>query len=767
MQLDRKLDRPAWNRVKATHNRGVRVEGVVWKEIGVGHLIRIGRSHRLVLGLLSKSEVRKERLAADPTTLDLRLGQTVTAYVKDYDNEHMRLVLSFRKERCEADEDFMESISVGDKLVGRVVDHASAGVFVRLESGFDALLPETQVPLVGGRAIDDLLQLGDQVAAVVYFKSSSRRQIHLSVTKLLEDWSPDSTEGRRVQVDEDAPAGSTGVPPFYTPIRKAKQPRCVAVLDDDEDNLVGLTSFLLKCDHRVHPSKELSQFYEDIKEHGVECVVVDVFVHGDNVLREIVDKIEAEHPSVRIIVCSAYSAAGTEATALKDRGLIIDCLLKPVDLARLAERLDTLQLADRFEVEVDVAVKQADAGQYVPQVRKSPGGKSRNKTLDELFASVRRQYPEDAVLIVRRPRGSRDPQFIRGDGISTNGFEYVRKQLKHSPIGSVINDGEVTQVAEFRSACGGRLAIVQELVACSSMMGAPVFVMGQPEYGLFVLRTGDEPFSQEDTQRLEMVAREGHLDLERLANMEQITRDHSRLAIANLYASLAHETGNAVNVINESLVLVQAQLAQLEKGELSAPEQKELAKPLERIARRGPQICRVLKSLLGNLSREPDVCVELYQLLHEVVDALEPLARMSKIELSCSVDSRLCRFQFPDLPIRQSVFNLVLNAVLQLRLEHAQMEAKGYAHTQRIEVRGEICETGDLPISISVADTGRGVHEDYRERVFDAYYTTRQDGSGLGLYLTRWFVEAQGGRVFIRRTARFDGTEFRMDLPLP
>jgi signal transduction histidine kinase len=77
-----------------------------------------------------------------------------------------------------------------------------------------------------------------------------------------------------------------------------------------------------------------------------------------------------------------------------------------------------------------------------------------------------------------------------------------------------------------------------------------------------------------------------------------------------------------------------------------------------------------------------------------------------------------------------------------------------------VEVRGA---AGGGRIEISVHDCGAGIPESARDHVFDAYFTTKPNGSGLGLAVSREIVESHGGQLDFETGER--GTTFRVRLP--
>lgn len=97
----------------------------------------------------------------------------------------------------------------------------------------------------------------------------------------------------------------------------------------------------------------------------------------------------------------------------------------------------------------------------------------------------------------------------------------------------------------------------------------------------------------------------------------------------------------------------------------------------------------------------------------------------------------------------QALLNLLLNAI-QAMPDGGALTVSAQAARDRLELR--------------VADTGRGIPREDLDRVFDPYFTTKNQGTGLGLALVRTIVEAHGGRVRVASEAG-RGTEVTLDLP--
>jgi signal transduction histidine kinase len=74
-------------------------------------------------------------------------------------------------------------------------------------------------------------------------------------------------------------------------------------------------------------------------------------------------------------------------------------------------------------------------------------------------------------------------------------------------------------------------------------------------------------------------------------------------------------------------------------------------------------------------------------------------------------------------------------------------------------------EAGDGELVVSVSDTGTGILPQHADRIFDAFYTTKPHGIGMGLAISRSIVESHGGRLWATSNAG-PGANFHLTLPI-
>jgi PAS domain S-box-containing protein len=143
--------------------------------------------------------------------------------------------------------------------------------------------------------------------------------------------------------------------------------------------------------------------------------------------------------------------------------------------------------------------------------------------------------------------------------------------------------------------------------------------------------------------------------------------------------------------------------------------------------------------------------------LNEAIDEVIVLGRSAVIKNGVSVQTRLSEGLFPvhgdRVQLQQVILNLILNAV----------EAMGSteAGARELLISTEQDHTGVL---VAVRDSGPGLDPSHLERVFDAFYTTKSSGMGMGLSICRSIIEAHGGRLWAEANEP-RGAVFQFTLP--
>lgn len=241
---------------------------------------------------------------------------------------------------------------------------------------------------------------------------------------------------------------------------------------------------------------------------------------------------------------------------------------------------------------------------------------------------------------------------------------------------------------------------------------------------------------------------------ERARRAERRAADAERLAeLGSLTGGLAHEIKNPL-----STVILNAQLVEEAIRDLDAPEDETepMLRRVDALVREADRLRTILADFLRfagrfQLDREP---IDLVRVVEDVLDFFHPQADAAEVVLRPDLPPRPIEVEVDAAMFKQALLNILINAV------HA-MEGNPPERPRELLVR--ITAT-DAEVSVHVIDSGPGVPEEMRERIFHPYVSGTQGGSGLGLPTARRIAEEHGGRISLDVLAG-RGSDFTISLP--
>jgi PAS domain S-box-containing protein len=229
---------------------------------------------------------------------------------------------------------------------------------------------------------------------------------------------------------------------------------------------------------------------------------------------------------------------------------------------------------------------------------------------------------------------------------------------------------------------------------------------------------------------------------------DELAHVNRALTVAELTASIAHE-------LNQPLAAVVTNANACERWLAGpTPNVDEAHQGLRRIARDANRASQVISRIRGLLTRRSSQRSELgiAEVVADVASLVEGEARAKGVAMTVMVQDALPPVMADRVQIQQVLLNLLVNAI----------DSMGSVVGPRmIEVRAERRMT---EVVISVRDSGSGLHPKSIEHIFEAFFTTKREGMGMGLAISRSIIEAHGGKMRAMNNAG-TGATFEFTLP--
>lgn len=234
---------------------------------------------------------------------------------------------------------------------------------------------------------------------------------------------------------------------------------------------------------------------------------------------------------------------------------------------------------------------------------------------------------------------------------------------------------------------------------------------------------------------------------QRFLRLQKRTAQAERLAeLGTLTGGLAHEIKNPLSTVGLNLQLLREDL------DPHNPAYGRLINRLNTVQRETARLKDILDDFLRyagklEIDKRP---TDLNQVLEELVDFFNPQAQLSRVQLRLRKGDGDVTVPVDQKLIKQAVLNLMLNGV------QAMGEKGGDLILSASRNNGEAV--------IDVIDTGPGISPEATQKIFQAYYSTKKGGTGLGLPMTRRIVEEHGGRMTVSSEPG-KGSDFSIHLP--
>jgi signal transduction histidine kinase len=239
----------------------------------------------------------------------------------------------------------------------------------------------------------------------------------------------------------------------------------------------------------------------------------------------------------------------------------------------------------------------------------------------------------------------------------------------------------------------------------------------------------DEPPPESAADEFGRLARELDLLGKDLQSAQRTSVDRARVLqrLGEMAAGVAHELRDPLQSLSLSL----------ESVSTAGNGDPSLEEPLQNARRTVTRLDRGIRGFLTIARVRPADFRELdvNELIRSLHEELEPDTNLAGLELEVDLTGDPTLVLGDPAILKQAVQNLVRNSM------HAQPSRSG-----RIELR---TRTDGDRVQIAVVDTGPGIPPENRERVFDLLFTTRQEGTGVGLALVKQVVEMHGGDAAI------------------
>ena len=314
--------------------------------------------------------------------------------------------------------------------------------------------------------------------------------------------------------------------------------------------------------------------------------------------------------------------------------------------------------------------------------------------------------------------------FVNQQMCVITGFE-VREMIGHAPAEFLVPNDKATASSRIESLMEGSPEYHSEYQSVRKngttvpleVASRSIQYQGKPALLSVITDIGERIQSEEEARK----HRDEQAHVSRVSTMEEMA------------TGLAHELNQPL-----SAIALYSQLAGsiVERPNFESGELKDIVGKLEAQAMRAGHIVRRLRNFLRKTD-STRVSIDLNIVIADVAKFVDPVVRQAEITLDLDFDRQTLYGHVDEIQIQQVLVNLIKNAVDAM--------AETPPNLRRVKVSSRLLEDGRL--EVAVQDSGEGLPDDELQQAFNAFFTTKQEGLGMGLPISRSIIEEHGGKL--------------------
>jgi signal transduction histidine kinase len=253
------------------------------------------------------------------------------------------------------------------------------------------------------------------------------------------------------------------------------------------------------------------------------------------------------------------------------------------------------------------------------------------------------------------------------------------------------------------------------------------------------------------------IAENKHTEDELRRTHESLTKTQAHVAQVSRMMSMDELTASIAHEVNQPLTAVITSARACERWLSGEPPNVETARSsLERIVRDGDRASQIISRIRSLFKRNPPQkeALDVNELILEMIALQHSEGTVDGVAIETALAADLPILYADRVQLQQVVLNLMRNAI-DAMTEIADRPKQLYINS---------CKERAGRVSVSFTDSGVGLSPDHADKIFNAFFTTKANGLGMGLAITRSIIESHGGRI--RAKPMPQGTTFEFTLPI-
>ena len=634
--------------------------------------------------------------------------------------------------------------SKNETYMGVVTGVMGYGAFIELASGVTGLLHTSKLPNWVRKSPLELFWPGDRVKVGIEHVNEKQRRLGLRLpAERIQEFggsqgSFDSIEVRRqIEIDEF--------------LKDKSNRKRILVVEDNLEQAKLVSNWLRHVGQKVEVVGYGEKALASLTKFSPDVVFIDLRLPGMDGIA-LADELLEKQPHLRLVITTEYASAeerSRDLARLQERG--VDFLIKP---------LIPDDMLDFLKKNGSHVEKSRHVHGIIAEDNLFDSETSSTQSLHLLLQKSRMRLGFEAAILFRFDPVRRAVSILESSTqIVLN--NYAIPSLKYSPVRDVAEDEEVIACEKCLEGDEARFQYLLDLFPLQACLGVPVPVNMPQKYALLFLNSRTKEIYEEDQIYAEAVSLTIGTYLEQHMFREKSTLIQRSALIGQLTTALVHEINNLMGPLNNRLELFKNKLESFKNNEADEAKTDFLKKDLGNIQQAIHKIVTTMRMLGRVITKDKNEILRLDEIVTETINLMRDSADRGHVTLTFIPPEKLLLVRSQSAALQQILLNLLLNAIQQISAFRS-----GQGGTVQVSLELITALNSNSVIRILVKDNGPGIHASLWETIFDLGYSTRQDGSGIGLYISKSLAgDKLKGRLFVLESYILGGTTMALDIP--
>lgn len=732
-----------------THRARTVIKGTVAHIVSAGLEVDIGEDRT---GFVTRKELTWNLLPPHPGR-DWTVGQTIETVEIGRDDRGKKL-LSVRQLTADPWEQALKKYAVGDVVTGRVYALVPDVTYFQIGAGVSGRIHLDALGPSAAESPEDWVGIGDTIRAVIVGVNDEYRNFECNMRNRLNKLlcaSLDPAGETAKHIESTEPLIPNAESDYFAGFLK------ILIIDDDGEFCIAAHQALTLAGHHVDYALQASEGIERALRDDFDVIAVDLIQPQMSGI-EICERIRQGRPGANVAIFTGEgSIDANQLAALNPRPLV---LRKPFDIQDLeAAALGEVRSDSLLVPEISLGHTLGDVHRVYEDHPEGPG-----QICTEETSSIAGRLSADSWGAFEWSDHEQRLTVLQVHGFKTKNPEHIQYDSNHSFVKNVAEVGEIVHNDSYSASSEGFkkwCASLRNWLDFESMACLPVIVKGRPRFAILASSTRSYAFSHEDIEWMKSRAEVIGARVEAWESYEQLERIQRMALRGQLTASLTHELRNRLNTLAYSLYSIKRLCdSKNDSCTFNQLEYTELLESVSHATQASERLGDIVSAFSESREERGLVLFDVSHLVETVATRLRPYAKRLDIGLDLSRVQKPLTVTSSPARLGQVFENVILNA-----LQHTA--------NYRSNANGRVLISARLVndienrqwIEVRIRDNGPGIHARDYDRIFEMGYSTRPDGLGIGLALSKATMELLGGAITIEETVIFEGTIMLVRIP--